>query len=758
MMPIFKADRRREFRLQKVISPHPDLEEELVIGAEPIEEDYLVVMVDIGTNQVFMINLDSVAKWPITVPYDDLLACIDDGVILLSDLGLDPRVLMDESFLTEGFKRKAEKRYEAILPLILNVEETLRNSYGDELISKAAADAGCTTQYIYNCFYSWLRHGCRKMGLGMPQGKNANHIPKQRNIRVKQGAPNQDIPRGKVLDEFDYKTFEVGRRLYQRKNGPVIYKTIRILWRKYYLKNSIRLTAAERHRTGEKFELELLKPDERPSYWQFYYWLKKYYGGSLPKRDRSRKNATEYAANNKGRPGDAFVHVVAPGEIYQLDETPFDEEVVSIFDPTRRTKVGKATLYFVRDTFSWSIAGIYITTQSPSYATAKEALFNAIRDKKGFLEEIGCPLNPDLWPIKGAPLALLVDKAEFHNKLSEGPISDIPITIKFTRSGRGDDKGHIETLFIVFSNFFKGLSAAHQTKSLRDIALKIARKNACLTINELYIIAAVYAVHFNSKRLPDRYPLTRSMVQDGVPPIPNKLFEWGMKNRPGALIEMDESEVYLKLLEKGEVSVHRTHVYLKNKQLHYNCAWTLEEGHQDRKRAGNKAKVFPCRYFRGLVDTIFLCTPDGLKIATLDAQDQRYSGLSFPEVDHQKKLERTQNALLGESELNSLVSAELFLEDMLQNARTQKVSSSVPSIAKIKDNRGYESVFDRIQQANRYVTAVRNEYESPFFDESNELQCDGDTTKTPTEPHNSVMNELDDNDEYDEFYSEDGEA
>ncbi|MCF7982529.1 MAG: hypothetical protein K9K86_11135 [Pseudomonadales bacterium] len=717
-----------------VVCPNTDLESSLTIGSELIAEDYLIVLVDIPLNQVFAINLDSIARFPIRLPYDELIEHIDNDRVFLASLEMDKRVTLDEDLLNKGYRAKMEKRWLDILPLTLNLDVVLRNGYGEKIFDETRIKSGKSKQYIYDTFYSWLRHGCRKQGLGMPQGKDANHLPKTRVIHVKQGATNKGIPRGKILDERDFKNFQFGFRLYRKKNGPSINKTIHKIWEKHYFKTRSKNTALEQAHTGKKYSVQLLPAHERPSYHQFYFWLNKQYDGNLPKRDKTRKNATEYAANDQGRPGNAFFHIIAPGELFQLDETPFDEEMVSVFDSERKTKIGKATIYFVRDTFSRAIVGLYITLLRPSFATAKEALFNAARDKKEFLAEIGCPLDPALWNIQGVPMALLVDKAEFHNKVSEGPITDLPINIKFTRGGRGDDKPLAETIFNSFSKFFQGVSPAHQTKSHRDIALQLARKNACLTIPELYQIALVYIEHYNNKHVIKDYPLTREMIRDDVKPIPIQLWTWGLQNRPGYLSDFSESELYLKLLEKGEVTLHRNHVYLKDKGLRYNCEWTLAEGLQDRRSSGNKAKVFPCRYFRGLVDMIFLCTPDGLKLATLDAKDIAYSGLSFEEVHAYKEAGREPQDLLKEDEINSLISVSLFLEDTLRNARAQRIPSSMPNLAKINENRAAESIFDRVHLVNRFVQAICSEHrqtpsvghQTLFSDEPNAAHSEHD--------------------------------
>lgn len=720
-----------QIKHQKVISPDLCLDETVIIGGERIEEDYLIIMIDVGMNQVFMINLDSKARFPICVPYQELLESIDKEQVELIDMELDSRILKDEDSIPAAFKKKANRRYQDILPLITNLEATIRNSRGDNIVPEAAKAAGKRPNYIYDTFYSFLRSGCRKWGLGLPQGKDANRVHKERQYKVKTGRPPGE-PQGKLPDERDIRAFEWGEKLYTSTNGPSIEKVMIKIERKFYYKSKSKLSAHERRKTNELHDIKLKDADERPTTAQFKRWLLNKYGGSLPKRDKGRKNKTEYSANNAGRSGDGFIHVTAPGQMYQLDETPFDEEVVSVLDETRSTKLGKATLYFVRDTWSWAIAGVYITTENPSYATAKEALFNAIRDKEPFLKEIGSPITPKDWLIKGAPQCLLVDNAEFNNTLSEGAISDLPITIKFGRVGRGDDKGLIESMFHAFSSFFKGTSKAHQTKSSRDIATQLARKNACLNINELYIIASVYIAHFNSKKLSERYPISRVMVRDGVKPIPNQCLAWGLRYRPGGFTDLTEEEVYLRLFEKGEVSVRNDCIYLKDLQLHYNCKWTLDD-HQQDDHDNKKWPSLPCRYFRGLLDVIYICTPEGLKIATLDKRDNRFSELSAREIRDQRASEKPGTAQARAEERNSLATMDQFLTDYLTHAKNQRKPSSMPNISTIKESRKAESIFDRIQQLNRVAKVVQQHMVFP----------DNELTILPTPTDSSHISDTD---------------
>lgn len=688
--------------------PSEEADSECFIGDKKITEDYLVISVDIPLNVAFAINLDTVARFPIQLEYKELLNKINDESLILFEMDWPIDALMDLDSLPEHKRKKALERYQVIEPLLQDLDNVLRNDYGQNCIAQVIAQTGRSKQYVYDCLYSYFRLGQRQSGLYLPMGKNTIHVPKKRELRVKPGRPNSGIARGKLLDEYDYRHFKAGKRLYAKRNGPSIVHVYKQLIRKHYFSSRVKHDFQTAQKNQRRFKVELVAPDKRPTYNQFYYWLCKEFGGNLPARDKSRQNAIENKKDNAGRKGDAYAHVIAPGQVFEIDETPFTEELVSVFDPTRSTKIGKGTVYFIIDVFSKIIVGLYITTENPSYNTVRQAIFNSARDKQVWFDEMGLNFDASYWPQSGIATTYFVDKAEFHNKISEGPISDLPVSVKFSRSGRGDDKPNIEQLFHVFQGHFEGVSKGNQTKSQQDIARQLARKHASLTIHELYQIAIVYVFYHNNNRQVTNYPLERSMVRDQIPAIPAKLWAWGEKNRPGYLLNLPDDEIYFKLLTKGEITVHRDHLYLKENGLRYNCEWTLESGLQERSLPNQRSLILSCRYNIELVDIIFICTSDGLKVATLDHKDNRFAGLSFDQVKQQKTQEHGENELVIEDQLQYLLGVQMFIEHKLTQAEKEKISGTMPSLAKIKDNRKLEALINRHNDLNRFLQTVNS--------------------------------------------------
>lgn len=711
-----------------------DEAEDCYLSSHHIKEDYLIVYLDINLDTVFLINLDSTPKFPIRVKYNEVYAAIDDGKLEIIGVGWPEKALLAFEDLSEKSQTKANKRYEVIAPLLADLEATLMNSYGESRFKEVINNSGKSKQYVYDCFIGFLYYGQRRSGLALPIGKNIFHIPKEkREISVKQGRPSEHLSRGKVLDEYDYQCFEKAKRLYLKRNGSTLLRVFEMMLKKHYFASRTKNTPAQAHKSNEKYRIKLKPETERPTFAQFYYWLSTIYGDLLAKRDKSRKNPIEFSKDLAGRTGDAYQTIIAFGQVFELDETPFDEELVSVFDPTRRTKIGKATLYFIIDTFSKYIVGIYITTENPSYKTVRQAIFISALDKTEFIKQYGLDPSVIIWLYGGISACYFVDSAEFKNKISEGAVCDLQTIIKFARVGSGDDKPNVEQLFRLFSQYFEGLSKGHQTKSLTDIYNQLARKHACLTINELYVIAIVYINFHNNHRRIKNFSFDRAMIQDDVEPIPAKIVEWSLKYRPGYIIHYEPEELYLKLLAKDTISVGRKGVYFSRASLWYNCDWLLINGYQDQKTSRNKVRTFDCRYNENFLDIILICTDDGFKIATLDSRCAAYSGLSLHEINLQKQAEKSKEASAEKTQLEYKLGLLDFMGSVITNAQKERTAGPMPNISTIKDNRQLEAMVNRFSDTNQFLQALNQNTMLHFEEGDSTDESEGDEDKTRDE-------------------------
>lgn len=269
-----------------------------------LNEDHLIVFCEPEVGTVFAINLASTARFPVAIDYDELIKLIDVGEVLVVEYNFDDKTFIPEEDLNDSVRKRMNERYQAILPLIIDLDNSLKNGYGSGAFAKAAQDAKKGVRYIYDTFYSFLRHGCRKIGLSMPQGKDANYAAEPRKIRVKQGRPG-DSAEGKVLEEYDFKAFEWAEKKYQNTSDLTIQKSFEDMINEFYRTSRELLSITDQRRQGKKFKINLKEDWERPTANQFYFWLQKRHDGKLARRDKGKQNAVEFASDIAGRSGNA---------------------------------------------------------------------------------------------------------------------------------------------------------------------------------------------------------------------------------------------------------------------------------------------------------------------------------------------------------------------------------------------------------------------------------------------------------------------
>jgi len=85
----------------------------------------------------------------------------------------------------------------------------------------------------------------------------------------------------------------------------------------------------------------------------------------------------------------------------------------------------------------------------------------------------------------GLPTTILVDNAELNNNKSEGLITDLDVTVSFTRPGRGDDKPFVESTFNSLTAFLPSLSKGHKRAGKLAQRRNDARGQAVFTLGKL---------------------------------------------------------------------------------------------------------------------------------------------------------------------------------------------------------------------------------------------------------------------------------
>lgn len=374
-------------------------------------------------------------------------------------------------------------------------------------------------------------------------------------------------------------------------------------------------------------EVEVMPPAHLlPTFAQFRYWGRK---DQNPEESAIRRYG-ERQFNLKKRPvlGDSTKMAPGPGSIYEIDSTPADIWIVSSLDRTRR--LGRPTLYIVKDEFSHAIAGLYVGLEEPSLFAGGLALENAIANKVEYCAQFGITICLEEWPCQGLPETVLADRGELKGHGASNIVASLGIKISNTPPYRPDMKGLVEREFRTLNDLLHtslpGVVRGPKERGERD-----PRLEAALTLNE-YRVLVIRAILFENRKRLEGFRLDPEMVADQVEPRPNSLWDWGVMNRSGHLRTMDPQIVRANLLPGAKASV--TSRGIKFRHLLYTNERAMCEGWFVKARSLGSWQI-DVAFDPRKVDIILLRLPRGagLEECRLIEAERRFLGKSWEEVD-----------------------------------------------------------------------------------------------------------------------------
>lgn len=725
------------FTVNQIVKSYDFVDYPITIGQQSISEDMLIIYVDYYNDAVFLINVRSTPKSPIRVSYSALmlsLSCLD---IEVSHFSWEPRVIRSFDSLSQKEQKKVMERYRIIAPLIEDLEGYLYRRYKSYSISRIASEHGMSRQTVTDYLLAFFYYGKRKNALCLPVGKEIQREKRARCLRVKQGRPNETgVLEGKLLTEMDIQYFKRITKQMECNTGANIRTYVdayKIMIQSFYYDEKTILDATTSRVRGKRYDLTLLPQTEIPTYRQFTYWIQKTYGHKKIRLKNACLPSSEQQKDFNGRKGNAYANIIAPGQLYEIDETPFDEELISHLSTSDNIiHLGKPTVYIIKDVFTRYIVGFYATLDTPSYDTLRKALFNSCRDRKSWLKSIHCEDFLEEWENMGLPTTILVDNAELNNNKSEGLITDLDVTVSFTRPGRGDDKPFVESTFNSLTAFLPSLSKGHKRAGKLAQRRNDARGQAVFTLDDLNFLLMEYCCYANNHKVHNGINLDLEMVKAGISKIPNQMLKWGLKNRPGYMRHIEEKELTMKLLPRGEVSVRQKGVYLKDIRLLYTSPDILSSGLQDRSSVGsNKSNTFPCRYDPSNLDRIYVEVDGNSHVCELDENLRLFEGKSMKEIklikNHLKKVNLI-DELNSRKEESSVAATTKGVVDRAKQAFDQRRRGTA-DISDIRKNRQVEQkVLDgygsngtedslAVQENSINTTKTNSETDQPYNDE-----------------------------------------
>ncbi len=478
-----------------------------------------------------------------------LITDLNEG--LLYEIPDTYRDISTQENLTENQKDKAEKYFNA-LNRLWNSEDTreafLIKSRRKEIIKILTKELELSESGVRKLITSFFRGGMTY---------------------------NSVVPKYHKRSGFQKQGDKKGRKRRNNTLGIPITKKERDLFEKYYQKEHLR-----KHKTYKNTFSALIKneytrevrlPDgrtqrialpenEKPTYPQFYYWIKKRENRAKDREDFVGKR--DYNNNIRIDRGSSLSRTTGPGKRYEMDATHLNVTVVSQFD--RSQPLGRPLLYSTIDTFSKMVTGFLVTLKNESWETSAATIINTARDKVEFCADYNIAIQPEDWPSKTLPQNLVIDNGRAKTVWIKNLFNVYGVELESTAPYYPRQKSNIEHKHSDYKRVVEQFLPGADSKREGERGVKDSRIEATLTLEELTRVLIEMTLYFNHQPITD-YPLTLEMEEDGVNPTPVELWQWGYENGLGAHKEVtDLNQLRYVLLPRVERKVTRKGIRFNN--------------------------------------------------------------------------------------------------------------------------------------------------------------------------------------------------
>jgi len=366
----------------------------------------------------------------------------------------------------------------------------------------------------------------------------------------------------------------------------------------------------------------------------------------------------------------------------------------------RTEAVGTPVVYYVLDTFSTKIVGLYVGLEGPSWNGATSALYNIIEDKVLFAKKYGLDISEKDWSNSTFCKILLADKGELAGPLPEYAIKSLGMTLENTATGRGDLKANVEKSFNITEQKMIGMIPGYSTNKYRQRNEADPNSKARFTLDEITRVYIQLAINYNHREIKD-YPLTEEMINDGVRPIPEEIWAWGWENISGEQESWDENFVKFNLMRRGRVTVTERGIAFKD--MHYHSEKSLAEGW------GAKARVsgvwhLDIAFDQRNMNQIYLInkTINDFEICHLAKEYSAFMNKSYDEIRLYKLGKVVDHLNMRDDQNENNLDLYTGLREDAENAKANYLEingKSKPSATEIRENRAEDNKTIREEQA-----------------------------------------------------------
>lgn len=589
--------------------------------------------------------------------------------------------------ISESSKKRRDELWEALQSALTHEPDIYDRKRRKELLLEPAKKLGTPYNNLYRYLVRYWKNGKTPNAFLIDRRKSGKKAGIN-GCQKKQGRPaRHEGGFGKVLNSDDIKNFSKAVKKYYltQKKATLVSTYEKMLADDYTIMNG----------TGQ---LALLPPDRIPSIRQFRYWFQKSFDIKTVKQKRD--GDAKFELTGRAITGRSDYQLMGPGAKYQIDATVGDIYLVSQFD--RSDIIGRPVMYFVVDSYSRMVTGMYVGLEGPSWAGAMMAIENAASDKVAYCASYGVEITEDEWPCRHIPTAILGDRGEMESRLADNLVQMLGIRIENAPPYRADLKGIIEQHFRTINTNALPFLPGKVLPDMSERGGHDYRLDAKLDIRQFTEIIIRCVLYYNNSHSMDYFEKNEQMMQMGVDAVPLELWNFGIRYCSGCLKTVPKDTLRLALMPMDKASV--TERGIRFKGMYYSCEEALKGLWFEKARAKGTYRV-KIYYDPRDMGTILVENPTGTEAVRCElvGWETKYVGKQLDEVWYEQEKEKLRNRGLKAKELEAKINLGKQIESIVDSARQKSgadnAASKAERIRNIRANRKNEKEEIRKKEA-----------------------------------------------------------
>ncbi len=393
--------------------------------------------------------------------------------------------------------------------------------------------------------------------------------------------------------------------------------------------------------------------EDYPTFNQFRYFYRK--TRKLENFYIKRDGIKDYQRNNRPLVGNGVQEFAPCIGTAMLDSTICD---IYLVDDAGRL-IGRPVLVAACDANTSMCLGYSLLLEGGTYSL-QNLMLNILEDKVTLCERMGISITKEQWDVNQLPSVLITDGGSEYKGQQFSQIAELGVTLVNLPPYRPDLKGSVEKFFDLVQSSYKEVLKGkgvimpdYQERGAHDY-----RKDAVLTLSEFERIIVRCIIYYNSERVIKNFPYTSKMLEAGVKPYANEIWNFKKNDEADNLISVTHKELILTLLPRTTAKF--TRFGLKVNGLKYYA-----DGYTDEFLSGGEVTV---SYNPDNCGKVWLKEENGTFVE-FSLIESRYDDMSLSEVkDIQQKQRQMENDAIRE---NYTAKIELlsFLKRCLQSRR-----------------------------------------------------------------------------------------